>query len=244
MDVQTLIMPIVVIAFGLFAGGMFVYRKMTAGETFSWEKFLPTMGIGALASFVLYLAAGALPSFDAVLAQIELMTPGGAPSITVILSALLVVWNTYMKGSGATTTTTSTPAAQATTTEQATALLPATAQPVTAWQPGFTVTPTFQRGVSPLPVTLQVQGGMDSAGKRTALQVDWMDGSPAEDFVLDPTTGQKGISHTFLYNAAGTKYDAHSFYPEFTLIGSDGAKVSFNVDGKGCEIECQSIIKA
>jgi len=85
---------------------------------------------------------------------------------------------------------------------------------------------------------------MDSAGKRTALQVDWMDGSPAEDFVLDPTTGQKGISHTFLYNAAGTKYDAHSFYPEFTLIGSDGAKVSFNVDGKGCEIECQSIIKA
>lgn len=118
-------MPIIVIAFGLFAGGMFVYRKMTDGESFSLEKFLPTMGIGALASIVLYLAAGAMPSLDSVLAQIELMMPGGAPSMTVIISALLVVYNTYMKGTGATTTTT-TAATQAATTEQAKSTLAGT----------------------------------------------------------------------------------------------------------------------
>ena len=49
-DIQTLIMPIVLFGFGIFAVGMFAYRNLTAGETFSWAKMLPTMGIGGLAA--------------------------------------------------------------------------------------------------------------------------------------------------------------------------------------------------
>ncbi|MDP3563814.1 MAG: hypothetical protein Q8R70_04930 [Methanoregula sp.] len=117
MDIQTLIMPIVVIAFGLFAGATFVYRKMTAGEAFKLEKFLPTMGIGGIAAFALYLASGTFPSIDTLLTQIELMAPGGVPSITVILAALLAIYNSLVKSAAATPITT--PAKQAATVEQA-----------------------------------------------------------------------------------------------------------------------------
>lgn len=135
MDIQTLIMPIIVIAFGLFAGGMYVYRKMTAGEAFSWEKFLPTMGLGALASVILYLAAGALPSLDAIFAQIESLAPGGAPSLTVILAALLAIYNQISKGT-APTATVNTPAEQAATIEQPKAGAPIV---VSSGTPGFII---------------------------------------------------------------------------------------------------------
>lgn len=241
------IVPMVLIAFGLYVAGMYLYRKTQSGETFVWEKALPTMGIGALVAVFLYLVSGAIPSFDSVLAGIEGILPGGNVSMTALMAVVFGIIQQLLKGGGnaGSTSTPSTPVPTTTgTTAPTVPTTPSTTPTPTVWNPGFTVTPTFQRGVSPLPVTLQVQGGMDAGGKRSALQIDWMDGSPAQDCVLDTETGQATVSHTYNYNASGTKYDAHSFYPEFTLIGSDGAKVSFNTTGKNCEIECQSVIKA
>jgi len=56
--IQPMVMPIVVAAFGIFAGFMFIYRNMTTGDQFSFEKFLPTMGVGAIAALFLYATGG------------------------------------------------------------------------------------------------------------------------------------------------------------------------------------------
>ena len=104
MDTNTLIMPVIIIGFGLFAGAMFVYRNQTAGEKFDLQKFLPTMGIGALAAVVLWFASGTLPGLDQIFAEITVLAPGGTPSIAVIIAALLTIYNGYVKA-GTTTST-------------------------------------------------------------------------------------------------------------------------------------------
>lgn len=115
---QAWLMPVIVFAFGLFAGATYFYRKYTAGESFDATKFLQTMGLGALASLVLYFASAAVPDVDAIITYIETLAPGGVPSLSVILAALLAVWNGITKNVSATPAT-STAATQAATTEQA-----------------------------------------------------------------------------------------------------------------------------
>lgn len=116
-------MPVIVFAFGLFAAGMYCYRKYSAGESFDAAKFLQTMGLGGLAALVLYVASAAVPDVDTIIKQIELLAPGGVPSMSVILAALLAVWNGLSKKVTETTATVSTAATQAATTEQAKASL-------------------------------------------------------------------------------------------------------------------------
>jgi len=236
-------MPTIVIAFGLFAGGMFVYRKMTAGEPFSWEKFLPTMGIGALASVVLYLAAGALPGLDQIFTQIETMMPGGAPSVTVIISALLVVLNTVMKGTTAVATTPTPPTSiPAPVTVSAPTVVPGASS---GWQPDFSVTPTNQRIQSGTIAVFNLDTGAGDQGVHRCKQVniDWMDGSPIQEVPI--AKGYAQVTHTYSYVAGTSHYDAHAFFPEFTVVDSfDGAKKSFNTDGRACTVECVSLIPA
>jgi len=233
MDIQMLIMPIVVIGFGLFAGGMFAYRKLTAGETFSWQKFLPTMGIGAIASFGLYLATGALPALDAVFVQIDTLMPGGAPSVSLVIAALLAVWNQISKGA-----TSGGSVVQSTPVESV-------QQPVGAspgWSPGWTVTPTEQAGVSPFAALLTVVVGNDASSKRCNVRIDWGDGTPKEDFVPDPTSGVVVVSHPYIYKQGTSKYKGRQFYPTFEVIGQDGVSYgTFNVENKACAIEVQSL---
>jgi hypothetical protein len=133
---QAWLMPVIVFAFGLFAAGMYCYRKYSAGESFDAAKFLQTMGLGGLAALVLYVASAAVPDVDTIIKQIELLAPGGVPSMSVILAALLAVWNGLSKKVTETTATVSTAATQAATTEQAKASL-ATA-PVTSEVTGTT----------------------------------------------------------------------------------------------------------
>ena len=113
---QAWLMPVIVFAFGLFAAGMYLYRKYTAGESFEATKFLQTLGLGGLAALVLYFASAAIPDVDSVITYIETLAPGGVPSMSVILAALLAVWNGISKKT--TTSTISTATEQAATTEQ------------------------------------------------------------------------------------------------------------------------------
>lgn len=236
-NVQAWIMPIVVAAFGIFAAVMFYYRNKTAGEAFDLPKFLQTLGLGALAALVLYIASAAVPDVDTIISEIAVLAPGGIPSLSAILAALLVIWNGLSKKSVVTPPIA--PAAVATAP-----ITTSSAAPVQTWVPGLTVTPTFQKGNSPLPISLTVKVGMESAtGKRCKVKVDWMDSTPIEIFTADETTGIAVISHTYTYSQGTTQYTGHSFYPEITALSSDGntAIQSINVDGKCCEIEVQSV---
>ena len=92
-------MIVVMVATGLYAGGTYAYKKIKdSGESFSWEKFLPTMGIGALSAITLYIGSGAIPGLDEIFTQIDTMMPGGAMSVTVVLAAILAVVNQILKG--------------------------------------------------------------------------------------------------------------------------------------------------
>jgi len=230
MDLPTYVMPIIVVAFGLFAGAMYAYRKITVKEPFKVEKFLPTMGIGALAALVVAGAGWVLPNLGDIFAQIEQMAPGGVPSITVIIAAILAVYNRVSKGDN---------------------ILPPfptyvkpsdSAAPVTSeWSPGFTVTPTEMKGVSPFAALLTIVVGNDPKSVRCNVRIDWQDGTPAEDFIPDQTSGQVVVSHAYVYAQGMSKYSGHAFYPKFTVLGKDGKTYGdFNVVNKCCTIEVQS----
>ena len=237
----------------IYVSTMFFYRKITAGETFSLEKYAQTFGYIALVAIAAYITTSAIPDFDAILSQVT--ASNGTADSGTILSLLTVVgaWlykNVLGKISTTTITTTTTTAASTATVVATPAV--AVASPVAAttvqaaavsWSPGLTVTPTFQKGTSPLPISLTVKVGMERAtGKRCKVKVDWMDSTPIEIFSADETTGIAVISHTYNYAQGTTKYTGHSFYPEITALSSDGATAiqSINVDGKCCEIEVQS----
>jgi hypothetical protein len=250
-DISTIATMAVLAGGIIYVSAMYFYRRITAGETFSLEKYAQTFGYIALVSVAAYIATSALPDFDSILTQVT--ASGGTGDTGTILALLTTVgawlYKHFTSTSAATATTTAqtvagTTAAKstlaATTAASATVTPAATAQ---TWSPGLTVTPTFQKGNSPLPISLTVKVGMESAtGKRCKVKVDWMDSTPIEIFTADETTGIAVISHTYSYAQGTTQYTGHSFYPEITALSSDGntAIQSINVDGKCCEIEVQS----
>lgn len=134
---QAYLMPMIVLAVGLFAGGMYYYRKYTAGETFNAQKFLETLGLGALAGFALYVASSAVPDINTIITQIESLAPGGTISASACLAALLAVWNWFTKFLASNSTaSTNTAATQAATTEQAKASLEAATGTTPAYAAG------------------------------------------------------------------------------------------------------------
>ena len=238
-DIQTLIMPVIVAGFGIFAVGTWAYRKATVQEPFQLVKFLPTMGIGALAALVVYFASGAIPSMDQIMAQVALMMPGGVPSLSVIVAAILAVYNAVSKGDNPLPTLPSyvKPA-------DAPGMVPVEGtEPVAvgAWSPGFTCTPVEQKGVSPFAALVTAVVGNDSTLKRCMLRVDWMDGTPIEDYRPNALTGAVVMTHGYDYQQGMSKYTGHQYYPKFTLISSAGVPVGeFNTIAKCCSIEVQS----
>ena len=245
-DISTIATMAVLAGGIIYVSAMYFYRRITAGETFSLEKYAQTFGYIALVSVAAYIATSALPNFDTILEQVT--AAGGMGDTGTILTLLTTIGAWVIKnviGSKTTTTpATTTASPSTTTTTSALSTAPtATAPTTTTWSPGLTVTPTFQKGASPLPISLTVKVGMESAtGKRCKVKVDWMDSTPIEIFSADETTGVAVISHTYSYAQGTTKYTGHSFYPEITALSSDGTTAiqSINVDGKCCEIEVQS----
>lgn len=245
------IMPIVIIGFGAFAGAMYIYRKMTAGETFSWAKFLPTMGYGAIAALVLWVGAGTIPDLNAIITQIELLAPGGAPSVSAIIAALLVIWNGLSKVNQptatamgvCTTTPKPVPVPVPETVPVVTPAVPVSDSTGPGWiSSGFKVTPAFNVGYSPYLATLQAVVGMSSdMVHRCRLVVDWMDGTPRENIPVEPTQGIASMTHQYVYVKGDSKYSGHSFYPMFFVIDdATGVTQTYNLTNKCCEIEVQS----
>jgi hypothetical protein len=102
------------------------------------------------------------------------------------------------------------------------------------FQMGFTVTPTYKEGTSPLPVQFKIyatQPTIDHPGV-TSVDIDWGD-ETGQNVPL--TNGAASIGHIFSF-VKTDKYTGHTFYPLFTFNGSDGSKSVFNLDGKGVEI--------
>ena len=98
------------------------------------------------------------------------------------------------------------------------------------WQPGFTVTPAFQGGVSPFTAKLDILAGTDEHFKQIVqAEISWGD-SAAETVSLTATPNTKTpVSHVYSYSmASNPKYFSHAFYPSITLIGSTGSKWVFS----------------
>ena len=245
-DISTIATMAVLAGGIIYVSAMYFYRRITAGETFSLEKYAQTFGYIALVSVAAYIATSALPDFDSILTQVT--ASGGTGDTGTILALLTTVgaWaykNVLGKVSTTTTATASSTSVVAASAATASTNTVTTEATTTTWSPGLTVTPTFQKGASPLPISLTVKVGMESAtGKRCKVKVDWMDSTPIEIFAADETTGIAVIAHTYSYSQGTTKYTGHSFYPEITALSSDGTTAiqSINVDGKCCEIQVQS----
>jgi len=114
-----------------------------------------------------------------------------------------------------------------------------------SWKAGFTVTPAFSVGRSPYTQTFHLTSGAPAADHpgTVGFEIDWMDGTPKQVVQATTIPGQNAyaeVSHEFAYSQGDTQYTGHSFYPEFTIVSSDGSKESFNTDGKCCEIEVQA----
>jgi hypothetical protein len=109
-----------------------------------------------------------------------------------------------------------------------------TTSPTGAFQMGFTVTPTYKEGTSPLPIQFKIyatQPAADHPGV-TSVDIDWGDESGQN---VPMSNGYATIGHIFSF-VKTDKYTGHTFYPVFTFNGNDGSKTMFNVDGKGVEI--------
>lgn len=104
---------------------------------------------------------------------------------------------------------------------------------------GYTVTPTYTEGKSPLPVTFKIyatQVQPDHPGV-TSVDIDWGDSSSQN---VPLKAGYAEVGHIFTF-VKTDKYTGHTFYPVFIFNGSDGSRNYFNVEGKGVEIWVQSL---
>ena len=108
------------------------------------------------------------------------------------------------------------------------------------WEAGFTVTPTFSKGVSAYTQHFHLTSGSPAADHpgTVEIEIDWMDATPKQ--LIKVVNNFAEVDHEFIYVQGESKYTGHSFYPEFTTISSDGTRKSFNVDGKCCEVEVQA----
>jgi hypothetical protein len=165
---------------------------------------------------------------DQVIAEIEVLAPGGAASVTALISAFLVLYNAatkYFTGSTSTTATTSTTAAATTVTE-------------TKFDPGFTVTPTDLSIKSGTAITLSVVTGVATA----ILTIDWLDGV-VEAIPLSTTSAGKvaSPSHTYTYVQGSSQYTGHTFYPKFTVSNGTASK-TFNDVANGQGAACAILV--
>jgi hypothetical protein len=102
-DIQTYIIPLMLIAAIIYAVVMFIYRKIQKGEKFDANKILQTAGIGAIAGITLYLATGAIPSLDAILTEMANIAPN-QPSLIGLGALVFGLFEQYiLKGKLGTT---------------------------------------------------------------------------------------------------------------------------------------------
>jgi len=102
-DIQTYIIPLLLISGLIYGVAMWIIRKIQAGEKFDANKILQTMGIAAVAGATLYLATGAIPSLDALLTQMATIAPND-PSLVGLGAIVFGLFEQYiLKGKLGTT---------------------------------------------------------------------------------------------------------------------------------------------
>jgi hypothetical protein len=95
---------------------------------------------------------------------------------------------------------------------------------------GTSLTPSFQSGTSPFVGVVNIQCA------KTVSQwiIDWLDGSPVQmggfDEGTDYYTAQAAHQYSYVVPVGG-KYDSHTFYPTITIVGKDGDRNVFNIEG-------------
>jgi len=109
-DIQTYIIPLLLISGLVYGVAMWIVRKIQAGEKFDANKILQTMGIAAIAGATLYLATGAIPSLDALLTQMATIAPND-PSLVGLGAIVFGLFEQYiLKGKLGTTPIITSPA--------------------------------------------------------------------------------------------------------------------------------------
>jgi hypothetical protein len=239
MDIQT-ILPIIILAGGLiYETSMWIYRKIQNNETFDLGKYALTYGYVALLATSVYIITGIVPGVSDIMSQLGNSIPDVTTVLTVASALIIGVFQQFTKKPAAVTTPATIP----------TSAGPAVPTGGSGWQPDFSVVPTFPKIKSGQTVVFTLETVSPGTGPDTGIHrckeiiVDWMDGSPLQ--VVSMGDGLIQVPHAYNYAAGTSQYDAHQFYPEFTTVDAyDGAKKSFNTDGRACAIEVVSLIPA
>jgi hypothetical protein len=97
MEVQTTTMLIILFAGIIFTTFMFVYRKVSEGQTFDMERYAKTLGYVAILALGSYVATGLVPDFAAILAQLEQGIPNAQEILALATAVLFGVVNFFLK---------------------------------------------------------------------------------------------------------------------------------------------------
>jgi len=215
-----IILSIIVIG---IVGAVKYYEKKYGTNPQAWDtnKFLTLLGVGTAIILIEYYFSGVISQFPA---EETIQAALGYFGIAYTLIFGVKAIKNYTVAGGVPTP------------------LPVTVVNP-AWSIGFTVTPVESIVKSGTPVTLHLTVGHDAQGVDVPnVLIDWMDGSALQIVAMVNNFAQ--VTHTYTYNAAGTQYDAHQFYPEFKLLAADGTTATFNTEGRCCWVECKSLVPA
>jgi hypothetical protein len=224
MDTQLIITFGILIAGLIYESTMFVYRKLSVGEQFSWDKFALTYGYVALLATSAYLVTGNIPQVDDIIVQIGNAIPEWPSVFTLATTVALGVIQKFLKTKGLT----STGGSPAVVVQQPTATpvpFPADGCNVKMFINGVqqTLTYGYISQVTAKFVFEATQPTADHPGF-TSVVTNWDDGSAS---VTQLVNGAAGIDHTFVFVKEG-KYTGKTFNPEFKFVRSDGAEVLIN----------------
>ena len=229
MEINTMITLILTFIGVLFLGAFKAYERINnPGNPDTWDKakFGTFAVVVALIMLIEYVTSGVInfPADEVINAAVVFATPIAGLfglALTAITAGRLVkndvvvpIVNSVTSGTGKVETS-------------------------TGWSMGYTVTPTYKFGKSPLTVEFAIyatQPQPDHAGIVT-VDIDWADGSHQ---LVPLVKGEATVSHTFSF-VKNDKYSGHTFFPVFRFNGNDGSVTMFNVDGKGVEIWVESL---
>lgn len=115
MDGQTTTTMIILFGGIIYTTAMFVYRKLSQGQTFDLQRYALTLGYVALLAIGAYMATGIMPNFEQILLQLEEGLPDAPALMALMVSVGLGIVNFLYKKQTqpATPTTTIQPAVAA-----------------------------------------------------------------------------------------------------------------------------------
>ena len=93
MDTSTAFLLAALAGLWLYVTVMAIYRKISAGETFTPEKYALTFGYGALVIGALYFVSGQIPDANVALAQIMTTVPDATTVLPLVLAIVTGIFH-------------------------------------------------------------------------------------------------------------------------------------------------------